>query len=486
MTLSGRELDGQTMKLTDLKIIQGGMGINVSSWNLASAVSKTGQLGVVSGTAIDTVIARMLQNGDTDGSIRHALDHFPFQDMANRVKKRFFKEEGKPEDKPYKGIGMPTLNLGTVRSELLIVSNYVAVFLAKRYHENWVGINYLEKIQIPTLPSLFGAMLAGVNVVLMGAGIPASIPGILDDLAELKPVSLRIEVENADRDEVYFTHFDPNDFIDGAQLQLERPKFLAIVSTDIVARSLEKRATGYIDGYVVENHTAGGHNAPPRKDRSKAEGAPPAYGEKDVADLDKFRAIGKPFWLAGQYSTPEKFQSALKEGATGVQIGTPFAYCNESAILPEIKRAVIEQSISGDLEIETSFVGSPTGYPFKTVKLKDSPYSLEDFALRKRVCDMGYLRSAVLNEEKKIEWRCPAEPIEDYVRKGGKAADCEGKLCLCNGLASTVGVSHNPVNKVEVPLITSGDEVLNIHRYCKNDTFSYSAKDVINHTLQLG
>ncbi len=33
-------------------IIQGGMGAGVSSWSLARAVSKAGQLGVVSGTAI--------------------------------------------------------------------------------------------------------------------------------------------------------------------------------------------------------------------------------------------------------------------------------------------------------------------------------------------------------------------------------------------------------------------------------------------------
>jgi NAD(P)H-dependent flavin oxidoreductase YrpB (nitropropane dioxygenase family) len=36
-------------------IIQGGMGIGISHWGLARAVSAAGQLGVVSGTAIDTV-----------------------------------------------------------------------------------------------------------------------------------------------------------------------------------------------------------------------------------------------------------------------------------------------------------------------------------------------------------------------------------------------------------------------------------------------
>lgn len=42
-------------------IIQDGMGIGVSAWTLARAVSRLGQLGVVSGTALEAVLARRLQ-----------------------------------------------------------------------------------------------------------------------------------------------------------------------------------------------------------------------------------------------------------------------------------------------------------------------------------------------------------------------------------------------------------------------------------------
>ena len=45
-------------------IIQGGMGAGVSNWQLAQAVSRTGQLGVVSGTALDQILIRRLQDGD--------------------------------------------------------------------------------------------------------------------------------------------------------------------------------------------------------------------------------------------------------------------------------------------------------------------------------------------------------------------------------------------------------------------------------------
>jgi len=66
------------------------------------------------------------------------------------------------------------------------------VFLAKEGHDGLVGINYLEKIQLPTLPSLYGAMLANVDYVLMGAGIPRAIPGALDHLAQGEPAQLKI------------------------------------------------------------------------------------------------------------------------------------------------------------------------------------------------------------------------------------------------------------------------------------------------------
>ncbi|MDE3217251.1 MAG: nitronate monooxygenase, partial [Gemmatimonadota bacterium] len=45
-------------------VIQGGMGAGVSNWMLARAVSLRGQLGVVSGTVIDTIFVRRLQDGD--------------------------------------------------------------------------------------------------------------------------------------------------------------------------------------------------------------------------------------------------------------------------------------------------------------------------------------------------------------------------------------------------------------------------------------
>ena len=54
------------------------MGVGVSNWRLAQAVSRAGQLGLVSGTALDQVFARRLQDGDDGGHMRRGLDAFPY------------------------------------------------------------------------------------------------------------------------------------------------------------------------------------------------------------------------------------------------------------------------------------------------------------------------------------------------------------------------------------------------------------------------
>jgi Holliday junction resolvase RusA-like endonuclease len=77
-------------------IIQGGMGVGVSGWRLARAVSMAGQLGVVSGTALDLLLTRQLQLGDPGGHLRRALGAFPIPGAATRILEKFFIAGGKP------------------------------------------------------------------------------------------------------------------------------------------------------------------------------------------------------------------------------------------------------------------------------------------------------------------------------------------------------------------------------------------------------
>jgi nitronate monooxygenase len=203
-------------------IIQGGMGAGVSKWRLARSVSICGQMGVVSGTALDVILARRLQEGDSDGDLRRALSQFPIPGMAQRTLDRYFIPGGKRSSQPYKAVPLPALQPGPALIELNVIANFVEVFLAKEGHAGLVGINYLEKIQLPTLPSLFGAMLAGVDYVLMGAGIPMAIPGILDQLSRGEAVRLRIDVEDAESGEEFFCTFDPAAFCGATPPALSR------------------------------------------------------------------------------------------------------------------------------------------------------------------------------------------------------------------------------------------------------------------------
>ena len=175
-------------------IIQGGMGVAVSGWQLARAVSSLGQLGVISGTALDAVLVRRLQDGDAGGHVRRALEQFPFRPAVEAVLQKYFRTEGRRLEQAYKNAPMHT-GLGNRNSRALIaLGSFVEVFLAKEGHDGLVGINLLTKIQTHTLATLYGAMLAGVEYVLMGAGIPKDIPAVLDRFANGQEASIKLEV----------------------------------------------------------------------------------------------------------------------------------------------------------------------------------------------------------------------------------------------------------------------------------------------------
>ncbi len=463
-------------------IIQGGMGAGVSGWPLARAVASSGHLGVVSGTALDVILPRRLQVGDVGGHIRRALDHFPVPGVAKRIIDKYFVPGGKAADKPHRAKPVPAEKPSRHLEELLVASNFVEVFLAKEGHDNPVGINYLEKIQLPNLSSIYGAMLAGVGYVLMGAGIPRTIPGILDRLAQRQEVELRLDVQGAEPGEEFFTRFDPVAFCGGDAPPVDRPQFLAIVSSATLANMLARKANGYVDGFVVEGPTAGGHNAPPRGRLQLSVEGEPVYGERDITDLKAMKALNRPFWLAGGFASPERVVEALRLGATGVQIGTAFAYSDESGIDTAIKKQVLEMSRAGNARVFTDPIASPTGFPFKVVRIPDTISEESDYQGRTRICDLSYLRHAYKKPDGKLGWRCPSEPVEDYVAKGGDIKDTVGRKCVCNGLLVNIGLGQVQRNgDVEKALLTSGDDVATVARFLTPGATSYTAADVIEY-----
>lgn len=466
------------------------MGIAVSGWKLAKTVSELGQLGVVSGTAINSVLVRKLQDGDKSGDMRRALKAFPSQSIAESILASYFVEGGKAADKPYKRPPMFNLVSPKALLQLNAAACFVEVFLAKEGHQNPVGINFLEKVVLPNLSGIYGAMLAGVDYVIMGAGIPREIPGALDLMSENKTATLKVPVVGAEVGEENITSFDPNFVMDGqAPAKLKRPYFFPIVSSAVLAKNLKNKATGEINGFIVEGPLAGGHNAPPRGPMKLDAFGEPIYGERDVVPLEDMKELGLPFWMAGSYATPERIAEVQSQGAHGIQVGTLFAFCEESGLENNLRSEVVDLIGKEDLParglIFTDPLSSPTGFPFKAVRLGHTMSEQSVYEQRKRICDLGYLRHAYKKPDGTVGQRCPAEPVDDFVKKGGDVQETVGRKCLCNALMADIGLPQIQVGgAVEQPLLTAGDDLNLLKRILPAGAKSYSAKDVLNYLLQ--
>jgi len=480
------------------EIIQGGMGIAVSGWQLAAAVSATGQLGVVSGTALEVVCARRLQTGDPGGHVRRALAAFPVPEVAAWVLSAYFVPGGTPDADSFRAVPRYTLTPSRRLQELTVVANFVEVHLAREGARlaagpggpGPVGINYLRKIEMPLPAAAYGALLAGVDYVLVGAGNPGDLPELLRRLARHEDVGLAVRVQGASSaDGEHEVRFSPAELLgDVVPPALAVPRTLAVVASVDLARALAEDPRTRPHGFVLEGPSAGGHNAPPRGPRRVDELGQPVYDERDVVDLPQIARLGLPFWLAGSQGTPQGLRQARLDGAAGVQVGTCFAFCAESGFAPEIKQQVLADIAAGTLAVRSDWRASPTGFPFRVV---DVPFTLSDRAVRadrQAVCDLGVLRSAYLTPSGDVDYRCPAEPAAAYVgRKGGHEATMTGRVCLCNGLLASVGLpQRRRGGHPEPALVTAGSDfttVAYLLRHRPPGRPTYSAADVVDHLL---
>jgi NAD(P)H-dependent flavin oxidoreductase YrpB (nitropropane dioxygenase family) len=126
-----RELDTHTNTHTNtcaLSLVHGyAVGAQVSSWKLAREVARAGELGIISGTAMEVVLLRWMQDGDPDGLYRRALSHFPDQDMVKRFMDKYYIEGGKSKDQPYRPIQMWQLNPTQELREACVLGNFAEV-----------------------------------------------------------------------------------------------------------------------------------------------------------------------------------------------------------------------------------------------------------------------------------------------------------------------------------------------------------------------
>jgi len=471
------------------ELIQGGMGVGVSNWRLARAVAEAGQrlrarvLGVVSGTGLPVMLVDRLQKGDQD--VVRALNAFD-PCVAREIMDEYLVESPSPVKRRWKLPPKPEVlvtgkeAIESKMTKLAVAAAFVEVWLAKEGHSGPIGINVLEKVQLMHLPVLLGAMMAGVDYVLVGAGIPHQVPAVLASFARNEPANYRMDV--AGSTDKHTLTLDPRRFVARGR-SLRRPKFLLIASHHALAMRLA--ATVEVDGFVMEGPSAGGHNAPARG-KTVAEDGQPIYGERDRPDLEKIAELGKPFWLAGSYGSACRLEEAKTLGAAGVQVGSAFALCDESGLRDEIKQELRQRIAADRLEVKTSATASPSGFPFQVAQLEGTLSHSCVYKSRKRVCSLGHLVQAYKKDESEgggIGFRCPAEPVAAFVRKGGSEPDTDGSVCLCNALGAAAGYGRMTSTGAEPVIVTLGKDLSFYDRLPVSPDGSYSAEDVVRTML---
>ena len=470
----------ETFRERNWDVIQGGMGVAVSDYRLARATGRSA-VGIFSGTAIAEVLSRRLQDGDPTGEMREALATFPNQAIADRALRLFFQEHGeRPHGQSLWYRQLPMFNHNTretsITVDMTVLGAYAEAYLARigAGPNGKTGLNLLTKLDRPNMHVLAGAMMGGIDVAIMGAGIPDQIPELIHKIKhnQGEPILHGIHTQGQGPSR-FAMPLDLGRYAPDLDT-MNHPAFLAIITHHDLARRMSEQEFAP-DGYVIEAPTAGGHNAPPRGS-AKNERGEPVYTEQDLADLSQMLEMGLTFWLAGQRGTHEDYEDALLSGARGVQVGTAFALAQESGWDPELKRRIIDEIASeSGLDVYTDPNASPSGFPIKVGRVSGTVSDADVYAARQRICDIGHLRTAHhgvdAHGKPTIGYQCTAEPMEDYLRKVGAAElppehpkrrvammRTDGSVCLCNALLAAAGFPRVRDGVAEPAMVTIGDD----------------------------
>jgi nitronate monooxygenase len=331
-------------------IIQGGMGVGVSLHPLASAVAREGGIGVVSSACLDRLVTKRT------------------------------------------GVKSTTYE-----------ATYNEVSLSKAAG-GYAGINIMVALVRDYESSVKGAIDAGADVIISGAGLPLGLPSIQPpgDTALIPIVSSARALE-------------------------------------LICKKWEK--LGYRpDATVLEGPLAGGHlgfkiDSIDLESNTLERLLPPV---KDTA----IKYGDFPVIVAGGIYTHADIVRFLKMGADGVQMGTRFLATEESSASTAYKKAVLG---AGKEDIIVAHdPGSPCGLPFRIIK--QSPMYVS--ALRRArtpKCDKGYV---LLKDAEGNFSRCIAKESNEHA------------FCICNGLLSSAG--YNP--EKEEPLYTVGTNAYRVDR----------------------
>ncbi len=329
-------------KKITVPVVQGGMGVGVSLYPLARAVALQGGLGIVSSACLDRLVSR--RTGKKLNSYEAAFEEVSLAKAAG----------------------------------------------------GFAGINIMCALVRDYEASVRGALDAGADAIISGAGLPLTLPAI-------QP---------------------PRD-----------TALIPIVSSgralDLICKKWEK--LGYRpDAVVLEGPLAGGHLGfkidQIDLESNRLENLLPPVKEMAVKYGDF------PVIVAGGIYTHNDIVRFLKMGADGVQMGTRFLATEESSASAAYKKAVVEAK-EDDIVVAHD-PGSPCGLPFRVIK--QSPMYVSALKkLRTPKCDKGYV---LLKDGEGKFTRCLAKESNEH------------HFCICNGLLSSGGYNTDK----EEPLYTVG------------------------------
>jgi nitronate monooxygenase len=149
----------------------------------------------------------------------------------------------------------------------------------------------------------------------------------------------------------------------------------------------------------------------------------------------------------------------------------------------DLKRNLRSEIAAGNIEVRCSPDVSPSGYPFMLGQEKGTLSDKEIYEKRnmnRPACKHGYLVQDYWKSDGSIGFRCSAEPVEIYKRKGGKEEDTKGKVCLCEGLIATVAghAGGDPA------IITLGKDLSSVKEIMRNkEDGMYSAEEAVRYTF---
>ena len=212
-----------------------------------------------------------------------------------------------------------------------------------------IAINCMALVERTYVPSVQGAIDGGVDIVIVGAGLPMTLPEIVGN----------------------------------AQVAL-----VPIVSSGRALELICRRWSRYgrtPDAVVLEGPLAGGHLG------FKAEEVPrPEFQLEAIFGPVKEVAQKNgdfPVVVAGGIYTREDIVRWVRAGADGVQIGTRFAATHESGASQEFKNAIVAARVE---DIELARPGSPAGMPFRVIRTSPA-YQEAYVGGRPLLCDKQYL-----------------------------------------------------------------------------------------------